>query len=67
MSPSFKAGELVEELGLFRGAPARALVVRLVPSSELPGFPNRQIVEVQWVATGETSFQFNGELRRVKR
>jgi CRP-like cAMP-binding protein len=63
----FKAGELVEELGLFRGAPARALVVRLVPHAEVPGFPNRQVVEVQWLATGATSLQFNGELRRVKR
>ncbi len=63
----FKAGDLVEELNSMGHDPARALIVRVVPHAEIPGFPNRQVVEVQWVATGATSLQFNGDLRRVKR
>ena len=62
----FKAGDLVEELNSMGHDPARALIVRVVPHAEIPGFPNRQVVEVQWVASGITSLQFNGDLRRVK-
>jgi len=63
----FKAGDLVEELNSLYHDPARALVVRVCPAEEHPGFHNRQVVEVQWVATGIISLQFNGDLRRVKR
>jgi len=33
---------------------------------EYPAFPNRQVVEVQWIGTGARSVQFNGDLRIVK-
>jgi len=66
----FKAGELVEELNNIGGDKwprSQALVVRVCSGDEFPAFPNRQLVEVQWLATGAKSFQFNGDLRRVKR
>ena len=63
----FKVGELVEDLNSMGHEPARALVVRVCPPEEHPGFHNRQVVEVQWVASGITSLQFNGDLRRAKR
>ena len=66
----FKAGDLVEERdnpGGDKWPRSRALVVRLVPHAEIPAFPNRQVVEVQWLATGATSLQFKDDLRRVKR
>jgi len=68
----FKVGELVEELrragtsSMHHSSLARALVVRVCPPEEHPGFHNRQVVEVQWVASGIISLQFNGDLRRVK-
>ena len=65
----FKAGELVEELdnpGGDKWPRSRALVVRVCSGEEFPAFPNRQLVEVRWLATGAKSIQFNGDLRRVK-
>ena len=67
----FRVGELVEELnppGGIEGEYPRSqgLIVRVCPSEEHPGFHSRQVVEVQWVATGHQSLQFNGNLRRVK-
>ena len=67
----FKVGELVEELdppGGIEGEFPRSqgLIVRVCPPEEHPGFHNRQVVEVQWVVTGATSLQFNGNLRIVK-
>ena len=77
----FKAGDLVEELDplgiIDRQSPlpsgiapyprAQGLIVRVCPPDEHPGFHNRQVVEVQWLATGHQTLQFNGNLRRVKR
>ena len=68
----FKVGELVEELdppGGIEGEFPRSqgLIVRVCAPEEHPGFHNRQVVEVQWVATGHQTLQFNGNLRRVKR
>ncbi len=67
----FKAGELVEELnppGGIEGEYPRSqgLIVPVCPPEEHPGFENRQVVEVQWVATGATSLQYNGNLRKFK-
>ena len=67
--PEFKAGDLVEELdnpGGDKWPRSRALVVRVCTGDEYPAFPNRQVVEVQWIGTGARSVQFNGDLRRVK-
>jgi len=67
--PEFKAGDLVEELdnpGGDKWPRSQALVVRVCPPEEHPDFPNRQVVEVQWVATGAMSLQFNGHLRIFK-
>ena len=62
----FKAGDLVEDLNSMGHDPARALVVQVCTPEEYPGFHNRQVVKVQWVASGIISLQFNGDLRRVK-
>ena len=68
--PEFKVGDLVEELdnpGGDKWPRSRALVVRVCDSDEYHAdFPNRQVVEVQWVATGAMSLQFNGHLRIFK-
>ena len=67
--PEFKAGDLVEELdnpGGDKWPRSRALVVRVCNGDEYPAFPNRQVVEVQWIGTGARSVQFNGDLRIVK-
>jgi hypothetical protein len=68
----FKVGELVEELdppGGIEGEFPRSqgLIVRVCLPDEHPGFHNRQVVEVQWLATGHQTLQFNGNLRRTKR
>ena len=67
----FRVGELIEELnppGGIEGEYPRSqgLIVRVCPREEHPGFENRQVVEVQWVATGATSLQYNGNLRKFK-
>ena len=67
----FKVGDLVEDLdppGGIEGEYPRSqgLIVRVCPPEEHPGFHNRQVVEVQWVATGHQSLQFNGNLRIFK-
>ena len=67
----FKVGDLVEELdppGGIEGEFPRSqgLIVRVCAPEEHPGFHNRQVVEVQWVVTGATSLQFNGNLRIFK-
>jgi len=67
--PEFKVGDLVEELdnpGGDKWPRSRALVIRICDQNEYPDFPTRQVVEVQWVGTGATSLQFNGNLRIVK-
>jgi len=69
--PDFKVGDMVEELdppGGIEGEFPRSqgLIVRVCPPEEHPGFHNRQVVEVQWVATGAISLQFNGNLRIFK-
>jgi len=69
--PEFKVGDLVEELdppGGIEGEFPRSqgLIVRVCAPEEHPGFENRQVVEVQWVATGAMSLQFNGHLRIFK-
>ena len=69
--PEFKVGDMVEELdppGGIEGEFPRSqgLIVRVCAPEEHPGFHDRQVVEVQWVATGAISLQFNGNLRIFK-